>query len=520
MLAGGSWITPPDAIGPFLEKPPLRFWLVAAAMKLGLAAPDEAGHRLVDTVLGAGALVYVFLVARRLGGALSGLGAVFLLVTQRELVTIHGLRSGTMEPLLILAWCGAFHHFLRWTEGRPREAYAVAAWCAVAALAKTVVVAPLLAILALGVALVPAWRARVVAERRAWTRAAALFAALAVPWFVLQLLLHGAAFWRLVFVDHLIARVQSAVDPAHLQPWNFYLAYLGRIVAATWPYLVLGLAALLADARRRPAALLLALWLAVPIALFSLASSKLVHYAYPALPPLGIIGGQSFGLVARLIGDVRRREPLPRALRLAAIAVVVAAVAVAGVVAAVGPMEMVVGPLQARTANAVRPLVVACAGLLALAGRRRAAVALVVGGLALSEVTREHGRALERVRATSRPLGEFVACVAAHSEVPRQIRVSVTTPLGRDHEYYFGRVGWRHWRPDPGHFTRMARDPDRDAPHVMDYASYRDLVPAIAGWPPEMRAAMPLMPLRGHHLIALLPGRFRPCAATGARGIP
>jgi hypothetical protein len=245
-----------------------------------------------------------------------------------------------------------------------------------------------------------------------------------------------------------------------------------------------------------------------------------VHYAYPALPALGIIGGQAFGFVRRLIGDVQRRDPLPRGLRLAAIGVVLVALGVAATVALLGPMEMAVGPLHARTANAVRPLVVAVAAALALTGWRRAAVAAVLGALALSEVSREHGRALERVRESRRPLGEFVACVAAHSEVPRQIRVSVTRPLGRDHEYYFGRVGWRDWRPDPAHFTRMARDPDRDAPHVMDYESYRELVPAIAGWPKEMRAAMPLMPLRGHKLMALMPGRFAPCAEADARGIP
>jgi 4-amino-4-deoxy-L-arabinose transferase-like glycosyltransferase len=323
-----------------------------------------------------------------------------------------------------------------------------------------------------------------------------------------------------VFVDHLFARVTSYVDPAHLQPWSFYLAYLGRIAAATWPYLVLGLGALVLDPRRRPAALLLALWLIVPIALFSAASSKLVHYAYPALPALGIVGGQAFGLVRRLIGDVRRVEPPPRGLRVAMALVIVVALGVAATVAAFGPMEMVAGPLQVRTTKVVRPLVVALAAALAFAGRRRAAVAAVLGALALSEVGREHGRALERARETRRPLGEFVACVAAHSEVPRQIRVSVTTPLGRDHEYYFGRVGWRHWRPDPGHFTRMARDPDRDAPHVMDYESYRELVPAIAGWPAEMRAAMPLLPLRGHQLIALLPGRFAPCASADGGRIP
>jgi 4-amino-4-deoxy-L-arabinose transferase-like glycosyltransferase len=520
MAAGGSWITPTDENGPFLEKPPLRFWLVAGAMKVGLLEPTESGHRLLDATLSAAALGYVFLIARGLGGTVAGLGAAFLLVIQPELLLVHGLRSGTLEPLLVLSWCGAIHHFLRWTEGRRRDAFLVAAWCAAAALAKTVVVIPLAAVLVLATGLVPEWRARAIAERGTWGRAAALFAGLALPWFALQLLLHGARFGHSMFIEHVVTRVTAAVDPTHLQPWWFYLDFVGRAAARGWPYLVVGAVAMAVSPRLRPAGVLLALWLILPVALFSMAASKLVHYVYPALLALAVLGGQAFGAAARLIGDVRARAPLPPRARLVTGAIAVIALAVAAVVAIVGPMQMDAGPLHARTAGPVRPLVVAAAAGLALLGRRRAAVAALAGALALSEVGREHGRALERVRVRHRPLGAFVACVAAHSEVPRQVRVSVGRPLFRDERYYLARVGWRDWAPDAVHLTRMVRDPDRDAPHVLDFRAYQSLVPAIASWPPETRAGAPLLPLRGHDLVALLPGRFRPCAAAGEDRIP
>ena len=323
-----------------------------------------------------------------------------------------------------------------------------------------------------------------------------------------------------MFVEHVVTRVTAAVDPTHLEPWWFYLDFVATTAARSWPYLVAGALAVTVPPRMRPAGLLLALWLLLPVALFSLASSKLVHYVYPALPALAVLGGQAMGAAARLIGDVRARAPLPPRARVVAGAIAVAALAVAAVVAIAGPMQLAAGPLHARTAGPVRPLVVAVAGGLALLGWRRAAVAALAVALAASEVGREHGRALERVRVRHRPLGALVACVAAHSEVPRQIRVSVGRPLYRDERYYFARVGWREWTPDPAHLTRMVRDPDRDAPHVLDLRAYRSLVPAIASWPSEMRASLPLLPIRGHDLVALLPGRFRPCAAAGADRIP
>ena len=521
MVAGGSWLTPTDENGPFLEKPPLRMWLVAAAMKAGVLPPSEAGHRALDATLGALALVYVFLVARRLGGAWAGLGAVFLLAIQPELLLRHGLRSGTMEPLLVLAYCGAVHHFLRWADGGSRRhAFAVAGWCAAAVLAKTVVVVPLIAVLVLAAALVRPWRERGIADARTWMRATALLVALSAPWFLVQLALHGAAFWNSMFVEHVVTRVTAAVDPTHLQPWWFYLDYVARSLGATWPYTLAGVIVLAATPRLRPAGLLLALWLVLPVALFSLAASKLLHYVYPAMPALAVVGGQAFGFAARLIGDVAERDPLPPRGRIAVIAVVAIALLLAIVVAVAGPMQLDAGPLQARTAKPIRPLVIALAGALALAGRRRGAIAAVVLALAASEVVREQGRAVERARVVTRPLGALVECVAAHSEVPRQMRVSVTRPLYRDERYYFARVGWRDWAPDAAHFARMVRDPDRDAAHVLDFRSYQSLVPEIASWPPETRALTTLAPLRGHDLVVLLPGRVRPCADADAGGNP
>lgn len=516
MVDGGPWLTPTEENGPFLEKPPVRFWLVAAAMRLGLPR-TEAGHRAVDAAFGAAALLYVFLLARRVGGTASGLGAAFLLITQSALLFAHGLRSGTMEPLLVLSYCGGVFHFLRWAEGAGRgHATAVGAWGAAAILAKTFAAIPLFAVLLLAGAVVPAWRARAAADARPWWRSALLCAGLVAPWFLFELGRQGPAVWHSMFVEHVVTRVTASVDPAHLQPWWFYPAFVAGTLGRGWPYVLGGAIVLAARRETRPAAVLLGLWLVVPVLLFSLAASKLPHYVYPALPALAVVGGQVFGAVARAIGDVRRREPLPPRARWAAAVAAALGLALAAAVVVSGPLRADLGPLSARTARPERPLAVAAAGILAVLGRRRAAAAVLALGLAASEVDREYGRALETARVARRPLGGLVDCIAVRSGGERRIRVAVARPLFRDERYYFARVGWRHWRPDPDHLTRRMRDPERDTPLVLDYASYRALVPRMQEWPAEVRGATGFAPVRDRDLYVLLPGRFHDCAAAAA----
>src|SRR5437868_12024202 len=68
ILETGDWLQPrlsPDD-HPFLEKPPLKFWIVAAPIAAGVLPHDEYGLRFWDTVLGGLAFVYVFLLGSRL----------------------------------------------------------------------------------------------------------------------------------------------------------------------------------------------------------------------------------------------------------------------------------------------------------------------------------------------------------------------------------------------------------------------------------------------------------------------
>ena len=82
ILETGDWLTPrlPGDL-PFLEKPPLKIWIVAAAIRTGLLPNDEFGLRFFDALFSAVSFVYVFYVGRLLAGSLCGMVAVLVLFT-------------------------------------------------------------------------------------------------------------------------------------------------------------------------------------------------------------------------------------------------------------------------------------------------------------------------------------------------------------------------------------------------------------------------------------------------------
>ena len=120
ILDTGDWLSPrssPNEDIVFLEKPPLKFWIVAAPIRLGLLPRNEFGFRFWDPVFGSIALVYVFLIGRRLAGPVCGAAAVLVLFAHAPLLFEHGLRSNNMDAALFLSYCGGIYHYLAWTDG-------------------------------------------------------------------------------------------------------------------------------------------------------------------------------------------------------------------------------------------------------------------------------------------------------------------------------------------------------------------------------------------------------------------
>ena len=301
MVTGSGWGTPRSipTSQPFLEKPPLKFWMVAGPIDIGLLPHNEFGMRFVDALLGSAALLYVYVLGVALAGPICGVVAALVLFLFEPLVFEHGLRSNNMEASLLLCLTAGLYHFKRWVEAATPHArghaLGVAGYFVLGFMTKFVAALFLPAIAVVALALRrDGWR-RLVAGWRDWVAAALLAVSAIAPWFIYQTQETGWRVWQVMLGQHVFRRFTAYLDRQHLEPWSFYFTETWRHLhrAGTLWLVVAGLVALGVASLRRDAWLprLVLIWVVVPFTLLSLGTSKLFHYAYPFLPPLGLAAG-------------------------------------------------------------------------------------------------------------------------------------------------------------------------------------------------------------------------------------
>jgi 4-amino-4-deoxy-L-arabinose transferase-like glycosyltransferase len=564
ILESGDWLAPkssPHEHDPFLEKPPLKFWIVAAPIKLGLLPHDEFGLRFWDALFGAVSFLYVFAIGSRLAGPICGAVAVLFLFAHNPLLFDHGLRSNNMEAALMLAYCGGVYHYVSWqgsaaVSGRKREpggaahAFAVGLYFTLGFMCKFVAAVFLPMVLAAATLVVPGFRRTLAGAWRLWAKVAALVLALCAPWFIYAHLRFGSYLWQVILGEHVYQRFTTYLDPAHLGAWYYYPQQMYRWLGdgSSRFLVVAGLALLLVQAirRRAPDAVVVLSWLVLPVLLISMGTSKLYHYAYPFLPPLALAAGYLVSIalavapvpVARGLEWVNNRSVhlAPRALasfRRPAVRSVLLAVAAAAIVVAL--VTVVAGPIRIsydrttlfRSSGVLRPAVVAIvAGVVAGAGRAatRAVVPLLAISLLPLPAYRETLSHLDDVR---RPWSDAIACVqqvqaaatgrtapGLYVDVPDQV-FAVSHGL----YYYFRRL--RPWaraqEPSPAALAHHLDNPSGARPILVWDRTYQEFrrTSAAAGAGAAVgagRTSPPMVTARQHEAILLLPGPFAVCA--------
>lgn len=323
ILETDEWLTPEsspqtayagdarDRYDPFLEKPPLKFWIVALPIKLGLLPHDEFGLRFWDAVFGAIAFVYVFLIGRRLVDPVCGAAAVFLLFVHSPLMFHHGIRSNVMEAALVLSYAGGVHHFLAWSESkrsaiRRIHIFSVAGWFTLGFMTKFVAAAFLPMIVGMTALCFKDWRQRLWGDVWSWAGAGCMVVVLIVPWFAYEYAIYGSRVWDIMFGAHVYDRMRGTLVGAasHVQPWNHYYTVLydqlTTVGARAW--VVVGAALwLLESARKRwKGGILVLAWYLIPLSIISMSEAKLYHYSFPFLAPIALMGAYPASLLARL----------------------------------------------------------------------------------------------------------------------------------------------------------------------------------------------------------------------------
>jgi 4-amino-4-deoxy-L-arabinose transferase-like glycosyltransferase len=563
----GHWLTPRSipADGPFLEKPPLKMWLVAGGMALGVLPRDEAGMRLLDAVLGAIAFLYVYLLGRRLAGAVCGSVAVLVLFTLAPLVFGHGLRSNNMEAAVFLCYCAGVYHFVGWAGANSRRAARGHALAAAAAfvlgfMTKDVAALFLPLIAAAALLVRPGWRARVREGWRDWVAPAGLVLVLSVPWFVYESARFGSQFWQVIIGQHVIERFRAALDPGHLHPWDYYftMTWNELVVAGSSTVGAAGIVGLTVAAWRHKSWLARVVWIwgVLPLILMSLGTSKLPHYAYPFWPPIALGAGLAVVFVVRALDgrwaaalSARMAGLVPRAVatrvsrgaRLRHVLLACAGVALAMAIwtAVAGPFRITAGGVMLfRNSSVVRPAILAAVTAW-LAGQSRTVLRLaglyvIVCFLPLST----YADTVQRTHETYHPLRTTRDCVEQVQTVVRAgagVLNTVPQPMLHDYYYYFRGLGPYVDDPDASAAQVAARlsAPGRQTPVIVSRTGYDALleqfptfeaVPAASPSDSEELRATLLHDgfVRDDTVAVLLPGPFRTCVpeALAAGGRP
>ena len=400
ILAKGDWLNPPlspDQGWTFLEKPPLKFWIVAAPIRLGLLPHNEIGMRLWDAAFGAVAFLYVFAIGRRLRGSVCGFCAVLLLFVYEPLLFTHGLRNNNMEAPLFLCYCGGVYHYLAWASAAGTRSGRAHIWAVLAYFFlgfMTKFVAALFLPIVLGIAMISDREGRRAfrADIGAWTAAIVGMLVLAAPWFVYETLREGRGFWRVLVGEHVYQRFTTSLDVSHLQPWHYYFTSVAHNLnrsGTAWTALGgLVILAVHAVRERRREQILVLTWLVVPAVLISTGTSKIHHYVYPFLPPIALAGGYGVawlfvvgrGYIVSAMAAVQQRAGKAgivsgsHGLRYTLLTVAALAAVLAVLTFAIGTVEWKVGDVRLfRNSHVARPL--AAALLLAVVAGRGAMAA-------------------------------------------------------------------------------------------------------------------------------------------------
>ncbi len=307
MVESGEWLTP---IGiykdnpPFLEKPPLKFWLTALGLEMGL--PQTMwGLRFADAVLAILIFGYLVAIGLRLGGRWGGVLTALVFFAFRDPLLNHGVLANNTESAVLLQYTGGIFHFMAWADSSRRSLLhpvAIGLLFVLGFMSKFVAALFLPVTLVVVLLLHPHLLKRFFSEIWIWLGVAAMTAVLIAPWFIYQHWQFGQHFWNVIFGDHVVERFTAYLDPDHLKPWTFYVLTTVKIVIKSGGALAY-LAGLFFVVREYPSArdpriTTLFAWYLVPVAAISLMSSKITHYMYPFLPAVAVVCG--FGM-ARLL---------------------------------------------------------------------------------------------------------------------------------------------------------------------------------------------------------------------------
>lgn len=279
MLALHDFVTPHLDYVPYVEKPPLLYWLTALAMRL--FGTNEFAARLTSAAAAISGLGAVYYFSRRVLGRPQAILAVAVLATSAlyalmaQVLTTDMLLTATLSVAL-------FAFYLHWSSGR--------GWCWVmyGAIGLAVLtkgpIGIVISLLAGAIFLLSEGQLRGALRRFRVAGGFGVIALIAAPWFV-AISVQQPYFLDFYFVgEHLRRFFESSYS--HGQPIYYYVPV---ILGGMLPWSLLVPFIPWQSLPRNPARRFCLIAAATIFVVFSLASAKLIPYILPALPFLSVV---------------------------------------------------------------------------------------------------------------------------------------------------------------------------------------------------------------------------------------
>ena len=407
MLGRRDFITPWFNDAPRFEKPILLYWLQLPFF--GLFGATETAARAPAALSGLLAVLAVFGLVRRRVSTRAGLIAGAVLATTFRFV-LYAREGLTDVPVVAAVTCALWAMTRGVSESSPRAVRL--AWAAAGAGILLKGPVGLLAPVIWTVWAVTTGGRAALERTRPWS-GVAIMAAIAAPWYVAMLVLHGRAFVSVALGYEVVARYMSPDFPGPNRGFFYYwFAWLGD--ALPWSIFLIP-AFWWAYSRRRDlsegeaqAMRLAAMWFVVILLVFSLSQYKLPHYILPAYPAMAI----AIGVFANAAIDGRAGAALWR------IPAVVAALALMAGAALVSLLMWRAFELDPRDVSFVFPALVA-------------AGAIVVAVLALARGDTSPRRMFTALTAILAVCYGFLAIVVAPRELRRFQPVPILAAVAR-----------------------------------------------------------------------------------------
>ncbi len=290
MLATGDWIVPLFHGEPYLDKPPLFYWLCATSYKVfGL---HDWAARLVPALAAWLTVVATYWFgARFLGRQAAFLGSMMLalsigFVCCGRFLILDSLLALLVSGSLFTALAAVSHGRFRWGWW-----LVSAGLCGLGVLAK----GPVSLALVAPPVVAYAWLNRHPRAPRLlqWSAYLAVIAAITIPWYV-GMTLRMPGFVQYFFWEHNVNRFLSGSN--HPEPFWYYAPVL-LLSCMPWGLLLFPLGKYLASrspqirARRTPEVGFLVLWAGWCLLFFSASRGKLPTYLLPCLPAIMLLLG-------------------------------------------------------------------------------------------------------------------------------------------------------------------------------------------------------------------------------------